>query len=71
MFGGDSVVPDFVVTNDDLAPVVDTSDEWIQQRTGIRERRYVSNGDGSVALAEHAARERCGWRGWGRTTSIS
>lgn len=50
-------VPDFIVTNDDLAPVVDTSDEWIQQRTGIRERRYVSDGDGSVALAEGAARD--------------
>jgi 3-oxoacyl-[acyl-carrier-protein] synthase-3 len=50
-------VPDFVVTNDDLAPVVETSDEWIQQRTGIRERRYVSDGDGSVALAEPAVRD--------------
>lgn len=50
-------VPDFVVTNDDLGPVVDTSDEWIQQRTGIRERRYVSDDGGSVALAEPAARD--------------
>jgi 3-oxoacyl-[acyl-carrier-protein] synthase III len=34
-------VPERVVTNDDLAKIVDTSDEWIFQRTGIRERRYA------------------------------
>lgn len=34
-------LPDRVVTNDDLAEMFDTSDEWIQQRTGIRTRRYV------------------------------
>ncbi|MEM6726323.1 MAG: beta-ketoacyl-ACP synthase III [Bacteroidota bacterium] len=33
-------VPDWVVTNDDLSKVMDTSDEWIQERTGIKERRY-------------------------------
>ena len=32
-------VPEQIITNDDLAKVVDTSDEWISQRTGIRERR--------------------------------
>ncbi|MEL6545954.1 MAG: hypothetical protein AAFQ82_15090, partial [Myxococcota bacterium] len=34
-------VPERVVTNDDLAARMPTSDEWIQQRTGIRERRHV------------------------------
>lgn len=34
-------VPDFVVTNDMLAQVMDTSDEWIVQRTGIKERRMI------------------------------
>lgn len=34
-------VPEKVVTNDDLAKVMDTSDEWIQERTGITERRYA------------------------------
>ncbi|SHJ85402.1 3-oxoacyl-ACP synthase III family protein [Pseudozobellia thermophila] len=34
-------VPDNVVTNNDLAQVMDTSDEWIQERTGIKERRHV------------------------------
>ena len=34
--------PDQVITNDDLAKIVDTSDEWIVQRTGIRSRhRYL------------------------------
>jgi 3-oxoacyl-[acyl-carrier-protein] synthase III len=35
-------VPDRVMTNDDLAQLVDTSDEWIRERTGIRERRFAS-----------------------------
>ena len=39
------------------APIVDTSDEWIQQRTGIRERHYVDDDAGSVALAEPAVRD--------------
>ena len=34
-------VPDNVVTNDDLAKIMDTSDEWIQERTGIKERRWI------------------------------
>ena len=37
-------VPDRVVTNDDLAGLMDTSDEWIQKRTGIRERRFIDAG---------------------------
>jgi 3-oxoacyl-[acyl-carrier-protein] synthase-3 len=37
-------VPDNVVTNDDLSKVMDTSDEWVSERTGIRERRYMSEG---------------------------
>ena len=36
--------PDQVITNDDLAKIVDTSDEWIVQRTGIRSR-HISNGE--------------------------
>ena len=36
-------VPDNVVTNDDLSKFMDTSDEWIQERTGIQERRYVTD----------------------------
>jgi 3-oxoacyl-[acyl-carrier-protein] synthase-3 len=47
-------VPDRVVTNDDLACLMDTSDEWIRTRTGIRERRWVRDGETGAGLA-HAA----------------
>ncbi len=40
-------VPENVVTNDELSKVMDTSDEWIQERTGIKERRHVERGDGN------------------------
>lgn len=48
-------MPDRIVTNDDLAKLVDTSDEWIQSRTGIRRRR-ISEGVGTSELAAEAAR---------------
>jgi len=41
-------VPKNVVTNDDLSKVMDTNDEWIQERTGIKERRHVIKGDGDT-----------------------
>ena len=41
-------VPDEIVTNDDLAKLVDTSDEWILSRTGISERRILREGGASV-----------------------
>jgi len=45
-------VPSKVVTNDDLAKLMSTSDEWIQQRTGIKERRYIEHsGIGASDLA--------------------
>jgi len=50
-------VPDRVVTNDDLAGLMDTSDEWIRERTGIEERRWVREGQTSVDLALPAARQ--------------
>ena len=37
-------VPERVVTNDDLEQFVDTTDEWIVERTGIRERRFATQG---------------------------
>lgn len=37
-------LPENVVTNDDLAKLMDTSDEWIQERTGIKERRHIKKG---------------------------
>jgi 3-oxoacyl-[acyl-carrier-protein] synthase-3 len=44
-----------VVTNDDLARTLETSDEWIVERTGIRERRMVAEGEDCVTLAVGAA----------------
>ncbi|WP_282075969.1 3-oxoacyl-ACP synthase III family protein [Maribacter aquivivus] len=41
-------VPDNVVTNDDLSKVMETNDAWIQERTGIKERRHVVKGDGDT-----------------------
>jgi 3-oxoacyl-[acyl-carrier-protein] synthase-3 len=49
-------VPERVVTNADLETVMDTSDEWIRQRSGIEERRHVSEGETPASLAEAAAR---------------
>jgi 3-oxoacyl-[acyl-carrier-protein] synthase-3 len=42
-------VPDNVVTNDDLSKIMDTSDEWIQERTGIKERRFVVKGEDTTS----------------------
>ncbi|MFZ5950322.1 MAG: 3-oxoacyl-ACP synthase, partial [Candidatus Rifleibacteriota bacterium] len=50
-------VPDKVVTNDDLARMVDTSDEWIKTRTGIHERRIIPDGDSLFQLSLPAARQ--------------
>jgi 3-oxoacyl-[acyl-carrier-protein] synthase-3 len=41
-------VPENVVTNHDLSKMMDTSDEWIQERTGIKERRHIKKGDGNT-----------------------
>lgn len=53
--GTGSCVPDRVVTNFDLMQWMDTTDEWIEQRTGIRERRWVEEGQGPSDLARGAA----------------
>ena len=52
-----SCVPSRVMTNDDLAQIVETSDEWIQKRTGMSERHYVGEGEDMTYLSEMAARE--------------
>ncbi len=54
--GTGSAVPEHVLTNADLEKMVDTSDEWIVERTGIKERRIVK-GDNVVTLAEKACRK--------------
>lgn len=57
IIGTGSAVPEQVVTNEDLAKFVDTSDEWIRSRTGIRERRIASAQSGTSDLAAEAAKE--------------
>lgn len=50
-------VPDNVVTNDDLSKVMDTNDAWIQERTGIKERRHVaSEEDTTTSMGVKAAK---------------
>lgn len=49
-------IPDRIVTNDDLAQIVDTSDEWITKRTGIKERRFASSNQATSDLAINAAK---------------
>ena len=53
--GTGSYLPEKVLTNDDLAELVDTSDEWIAARTGIRQRHVVAEGETTGDLAYHAA----------------
>jgi 3-oxoacyl-[acyl-carrier-protein] synthase-3 len=49
--------PSRVMTNDDLAKLVDTSDEWIRTRTGIRERRIAADDETTTTLSVNAARD--------------
>ena len=53
--GTGSYLPENVVTNQDLEKFVETSDEWIRSRTGIRERRKAADGETTGDLAFHAA----------------
>ena len=52
--GAGKYLPTTVLTNHDLEKIVDTSDEWIQARTGIRERRKVKNGEATVSMSTYA-----------------
>jgi len=56
VLGCGSYLPNQVLTNADLARKVDTSDEWIVQRTGIHERRIAAPGELTSHMAAHAAR---------------
>lgn len=55
--GTGSSVPEARLTNADLSKMVDTNDEWIVQRTGIRERRIAGAGESTATLATAAARK--------------
>jgi 3-oxoacyl-[acyl-carrier-protein] synthase III len=56
MLGCGSYLPSRILTNADLARTVDTSDEWIVQRTGIHERHIAAPGETTSQMAAHAAR---------------
>ncbi|MGI9336806.1 MAG: beta-ketoacyl-ACP synthase III [Gammaproteobacteria bacterium] len=53
--GTGSYLPERVLHNSELEEIVDTSDEWIQARTGIEERRIVADDESTIDLAERAA----------------
>lgn len=55
ILGTGHAVPDQVVTNDDLGLLMDTSDAWIRERTGIRQRHWAREGDTGVEYAKRAA----------------
>ena len=54
--GTGSAVPERRLTNDDLSKMVETSDDWITQRTGIKERRIAGPGETTATLGTEAAR---------------
>jgi 3-oxoacyl-[acyl-carrier-protein] synthase III len=55
--GTGSALPEKRLTNEDLAKMVDTNDEWIVQRTGIRQRRIAVDGETTASLATAAAKK--------------
>jgi 3-oxoacyl-[acyl-carrier-protein] synthase III len=55
--GTGSYLPERVLTNQELEQLVDTSDQWIRERTGIAERRVAADGQTTCDLAEQAARQ--------------
>jgi 3-oxoacyl-[acyl-carrier-protein] synthase-3 len=56
VLGTGSELPKKVITNRDLEKMVDTSDEWITVRTGIKQRRVLEDGKGNAGMAYHAAK---------------
>jgi 3-oxoacyl-[acyl-carrier-protein] synthase-3 len=56
ILGTGSYAPERILTNDDLAHMVETSDEWIRTRSGIRERRIAAPNETTSDMAMHAAR---------------
>jgi len=55
--GVGAYLPDAIVSNDDISKIVDTTDEWIIERTGIRQRHRAHDDQNTSDLACHAARE--------------
>ena len=55
LWGTGSYAPPRVMTNDEFSKILDTSDEWIQERTGIRERRVSSKEETNACMGKAAA----------------
>ena len=56
--GVGAFLPDYILTNDEISTMVDTSDEWIMQRIGIKERRILKEkGEGSSFMGERAVKQ--------------
>ena len=56
--GTGTYLPEKILTNFDLERMMDTSDDWIRERTGIERRHIAADGQTNVDMAEHAARAR-------------
>ncbi|HEX5775595.1 MAG TPA: beta-ketoacyl-ACP synthase III [Caulobacteraceae bacterium] len=61
--GVGAYLPETIVTNDDISKIVDTTDDWIVERTGIRQRHRAHDDQAASDLACHAAREALGKAG--------
>ena len=57
IIGTGSYLPEKIVTNNELAQIVDTSDEWIVERTGIKQRHLVAEHETTVSMANNASRQ--------------
>lgn len=57
IIGWGMAVPEAVMTNDDMSAIVETNDEWITARTGIKERRIASERESTTTLAHRAAQQ--------------
>ena len=56
MLGTGSYLPEKILTNFDLEKIVETTNEWIVQRTGIHKRHIAADHESSLSMSEHAAR---------------
>ena len=62
--GCGSATPQKIISNDQLGQRVDTNDEWIQSRTGIRERRIIGENESLIDLATDAALKAVEMANW-------
>lgn len=63
ILGTGRAVPDRIVTNDELSRLMDTTDEWIRQRTGIQQRHWIVEGETGTGLSLIASRRALGKAG--------